>query len=181
MINIIERQFDKLSKKIKKYKCNLCGRPIKHKGNCLKCNLIAKEEKEKKVAERLPVFIDVILSQILKIKSVDHKEIQLQLWSIFRSLGYFVELEKKIQAKRPGRIDLFAKKNNFSIGIEIDHSIIRWKSINKLNTLRPNLAIYILKSRNINPERIESRVNLIKTKAVLVYLFNKETRKLKWE
>ena len=29
----------------KKYHCQKCGRPIKHKGNCLKCNLIIKRQR----------------------------------------------------------------------------------------------------------------------------------------
>lgn len=164
--------------KIKQYRCKKCDRSINHEGNCLKCNLIAKIEREKKIIAEVPGFEDILLSEILKIKSTGHREIQLQIQNIFRNLGYFVELEKKIHAKRPGRIDLFAEKNNFLIGIEIDHSVIRWKSISKLNTLRPNLAIYILKSRNINTKRVELRLNLIKTKAILVYLSNKNTRKI---
>lgn len=163
----------------KQYHCKKCGRSINHRGNCLKCNLIAKWGREKKTAVELPAFVDVLLNQILKIKSADHKEIQLQLQSIFRRLGYFVELEKKIQARRPGRIDLYAKKDNFSIGIEVDHSVIRWKSIDKLNTLRPNLAIFILKSKDVNIEGNEQRLTLIKVRSLFINLSNSEMLRLK--
>ena len=157
----------------KKYRCEKCGRPINHKGNCLRCNLIEKRRKE----DNLGLSIE----EILKIKTLDHKEIQLQLQSIFRSLGYFVELEKKIQAKRPGRIDLFARKGNFSVGIEVDHSVLRLKSIDKLNALRPSLAIFILKSKNINIKKLESRTNLIRVKSLLVYLVEGKIKNLNWK
>lgn len=162
----------------KKYLCEKCGRPINHKGNCLKCNLTAKRECKKKITARVSGSEDILLSEILKIKSVDHKKIQLQLQSICSSLGYFVELEKKIQAKRPGRIDLFAKKDNFSIGIEIDHSLVRLKSIDKLNTFKSDLAIFILRSKNIKVEKNEQRLNLIKVNSLLINLADGSVRKL---
>jgi len=163
---------------VKKHRCKKCGRPIKHKGNCLRCNLIAKKEKDKKIIAKRSNTVSVSLKQILRINSTDHKEIQLQLQTIFKNLGYFVELEKKIWAKRPGKIDLFAKKDSFSVGIEIDHSVVRWKSIDKLNMLRPNLAIFILKSRNVNIDELESRRNLIRVKSVLVYLAERKIKNL---
>lgn len=156
--------------KNKRYECDICGRLIKHRGNCLSCNLRAKREQDNQ--------INPLVDQILGIKSLNHEEIQTQTKNILKSLGYLVELEKKVQAKRPGRIDLFAKKDNFSIGIEIDHSVIRFKSIDKLNNLKPSLAIFILKSRNINIGKLESRENLIRTKSVLVYLEEKKIKNL---
>lgn len=154
----------------KKYRCEKCGRPINHKGNCLRCNLIEKRHKEDNLG--LPI------EEILKIKTLDHKEVQLQLQSIFKSQGYFVELEKKVRARRPGKIDVYAKKNNFSVGVEIDHSTIRLKSIDKLNTLRPNLAIFILKSRNVNTKKNKSRLGLIKVKSLVIYLSKRKVQSL---
>ncbi|PIU33271.1 hypothetical protein COT04_00975 [Candidatus Shapirobacteria bacterium CG07_land_8_20_14_0_80_39_12] len=157
-------------KKLKKYKCENCDRPINHQGKCLKCNSIVKHERE--------YFINHLLSKILNIEAIDHKKIQIEIKDILTKAGYYVEIEKKIKAKRSGKIDLFAERNNFSIGIEIDHSVMRWKSIDKLNTLKANLSIYILKSRNINIKRTKSRLNLIKTKTILIYLSNKHIRKI---
>jgi len=154
----------------RQYKCGVCGREIQHKGNCLNCNLRAKSEKENQVG--------LLVNQILGIKSSKHEEIQAQLRNILENLGYFVELEKEIQAKRPGRIDLFAIKNDFSLGIEIDHSLVRFKSIDKLNVLKPNLAIFILKSRSINDRGLESRLNLIRVKSTIIYLVGRRMRKL---
>lgn len=156
--------------KNKRYKCGICGRLIKHQGNCLSCNLRAKREQDNQISP--------LVDQILGIKSLNHEEIQTQTKNILESLGYLVELEKKVQAKRPGRIDLFAKKDNFSIGIEIDHSLIRFKSIDKLNNLKPSLAIFILKSRNINIDGLESRKNLIRIKSLLVYLVERKVKNL---
>ena len=41
---------------------------------------------------------------------------------------------------------MFARKGNYSIGIEVDHSLIRKKS-KKLNALKPDLAIFLLKAK----------------------------------
>jgi len=41
-------------------------------------------------------------------------------------------LEKKVWAGREGKVNVFARKGNYSIGIEFDHSKIRKKSIEKL-------------------------------------------------
>ena len=102
----------------------------------------------------------------------------MQLQRIFKNLGYFVELERKIKAKRPGRIDLFAKKDNFLVGIEIDHSLIRLKSIDKLNALKPNLAIFVLRSKNIKAEKNEQRLKLITVNSLLINLADGSIRKL---
>jgi len=154
----------------KKYNCQTCGRPINHKGNCLKCNSIAKHTKENQV--------DILIDEILKITVFDHEKIQKKLKNIFNKFGYVVTLEKKVKTDRKGRIDLFATKNLFSIGLEIDHSLIRFKSINKLNKLKPSLAIYVLKSKNVNKLGLESRLKLIKTKSLIIYLAEKETQNL---
>lgn len=151
---------------LKKYRCGKCDRPINHRGNCLRCNLITKH--------KTGDLANIAVGEILKIETFDHKEIQLQIKSIFRSLGYFVELEKKIRAKRPGRIDLFAKKDNFSVGIEIDRSLIKWKSIDKLNTLKPNLAIFILRPKSINIEKNKQRLKLIRVKSLFINLSKSE-------
>jgi len=137
-----------------------------------------KQEREKKIITRSPESRENPLNQILEIKTVDHKEIQLQLRSIFRSFGYSVELEKKIQAKRPGRIDLVAKKGNFSIGIEIDCSLIRLKSIDKLNILEPDLAIFILRSKNTKFEENKQRLKIMKGNYLLINLADGSVRKL---
>ncbi|PIP50977.1 hypothetical protein COX11_01175, partial [Candidatus Berkelbacteria bacterium CG23_combo_of_CG06-09_8_20_14_all_41_73] len=93
-------------------------------------------------------------------------------------MGYEVKLEKKIWAGREGKIDVFARKGNFTVGIEVDHSQIRKKSIDKLNTLKPTLAIFLLKARNINRKATYSRAKLIRVNSLLVHLPNKKIEKI---
>ena len=79
----------------------------------------------------------ILLENLLKVEATDHREIQEEIRKNLRSLGYYVKLEKKIWARREGKVDVFARKDNYSIGIEVDHSQIRKKSIEKLNALKP--------------------------------------------
>lgn len=155
----------------RKYNCQLCNKPINHKGNCLRCNLRVKRERDN--------FISHLLKKILNIESVEHKKIQIEIKNILSKAGYYVELEKKVKAERNGRIDLFAVKNDFSLGIEIDVASPRLRSIDKLNTLRPNLAIFILKSRNVNTKKNKSRLGLIKVKSLVIHLSGKRVQSLR--
>jgi len=155
-------------KESKNYKCENCGRPINHKGKCLKCNSVIKHERN--------CFINYLLNKILNIEILSHEKIQIGIKDILTKAGYYVELEKKIRAKRNGRIDLFAIKNNFSLGIEIDHSSPRLKSIDKLNTIKPSLSIFLLKSKKINYRRLYPRLSLIKVKSLLVHLPKRQVK-----
>lgn len=164
--------------KVKCYRCEKCGRPINHRGNCLKCNLVKEYERVSAENLNVPGFTDILVDEILKIESIDHKALQAKIRNILKRLGCIVELEKKIKARRNGRIDLFATKDNFSIGIEIDHSSMRLRSIDKLNTLRPDLAIFVLKSQRINKRNLYLRRGLIKVNSLVVCLAQKRTKKL---
>lgn len=73
---------------------------------------------------------------------------------------------------------MFAKKGNYSIGIEIDHSQIRKKSIKKLNVLKPDLAIFLLKAKKINRKANYLRSKLIKVNSLLIHLPKKEVQKI---
>ena len=106
--------------------------------------------------------VSPLIENLLNVKATDHREIQEEIRRNLKELGYNVELEKKIWAGRQGKIDAFASKGNFSVGIEIDHSQIRKKSIEKLNELKPSLAIFLLKGKNINRTATYSRAKLIK-------------------
>ena len=48
-----------------------------------------------------------------------------------------MKLEKEFGRREKGKIDVFARKGNYSIGIHIDDSQIRKKSIDKLNAFKP--------------------------------------------
>ena len=53
---------------------------------------------------------------------------------------------------------MFTKKDNYSIGIEVEHSQIRKKSIEKLNALKPDLAIFLLKAKKFNRKATYQRI-----------------------
>ena len=119
-----------------------------------------------------------LIENLLNIKTTDHREIQEEIRRNLRELGYNVELEKKIWAGREGKIDVFARKGDFSVGIEVDHSQLRKKSIEKLNALRPSLAIFLLKGKNINRTATYSRAKLIRVNSLLVHLPEKRVEKI---
>ncbi|MGB3345776.1 MAG: replication-relaxation family protein [Candidatus Humimicrobiia bacterium] len=73
---------------------------------------------------------------------------------------------------------MFTKKDNYSIGIEVDHSQIRKKSIKKLNALKPDLAIFLLKAKKINRKANYLRSKLIKVNSLLIHLPKKEVQKI---
>ena len=81
-----------------------------------------------------------LIENLLKVQATDHRKIQEEIQENLRKLGYEVKLEKKIWAGREGKIDVFAQKGNFTVGLEIDHSQLRKKSIEKLNTLKPSFG-----------------------------------------
>ena len=103
-----------------------------------------------------------LLKNLLKVEATDHREIQEQIRRNLRNLGYYVKLEKKIWVGREGKVDVFAKKDSYSIGIEVEHSTLRKKSIEKLNALKPDLAIFLLKGKKINRKANCLRLKLIK-------------------
>ena len=119
-----------------------------------------------------------LIENLLKVEATDHRKIQEEIQENFRRLGYEVKLEKKIWAGREGKIDVFAQKGNFTVGLEVDHSQLRKKSIEKLNTLKPSLAIFLLKARNINRKATYSRAKLIKVNSLLVHLPEKRVEKI---
>jgi len=122
--------------------------------------------------------VDSLIENLLKIEATDHRKIQEEIQKNLKNLGYEVKLEKKIWAGREGKVDVFARKGNFSVGIEIDHSQLRKKSIEKLNTLKPTLAIFLLKARKINYKEIYSRARSIRVKALLIHLARKRINRL---
>jgi len=122
--------------------------------------------------------VSPLIENLLKVQATDHRKIQEEIQENLRKLGYEVKLEKKIWAGREGKIDVFAQKGNFTVGLEVDHSQIRKKSIEKLNALKPSLAIFLLKARNINRKATYSRAKLIKVNSLLVHLPEKRVEKI---
>lgn len=123
--------------------------------------------------------MNFLVENLLKVKATSHQKIQEEIKRNLERLGYEVTLEKKIWAGgRNGKIDVFAEKGNYTIGLEVDHCQMRNKSIKKLNTLKPNLAIFFLKAKNINKEGICLRSKQIMVNSILVYLVSKKFEKI---
>ena len=119
-----------------------------------------------------------LIENLLKVEATNHRKIQEEIRRNLRWLGYHVKLEKKIWVGKKGKIDVFARKGSFSVGIEVDHSVIRKKSVEKLNALKPSLAIFLLKARKINYKEIYSRARSIRVKALLIHLAKKRVNRL---
>jgi DNA-binding HxlR family transcriptional regulator len=122
--------------------------------------------------------VSPLIENLLKVQATDHRKIQEEIQENLRKLGYEVKLEKKIWAGREGKIDVFAQKGNFTVGLEVDHSQLRKKSIDKLNALKPSLAIFLLKAENINRNATYSRAKLIRVNSLLVHLPEKRVEKI---
>ena len=72
----------------------------------------------------------------LKVKATDHRKIQEEIKRNLEKLGYEVKLEKKIWAGREGKIDVYAQKGNYTMGLEVDHCQMRNKSIEPQSTAK---------------------------------------------
>jgi hypothetical protein len=86
--------------------------------------------------------VNCLVENFLKIKTADHTKIQAWIKRYFYDLGYYSRTEKEVWRNRKGRIDVFAQKGNYTVGIEVDHGSIRLNSIEKLNSLKPSLDLY---------------------------------------
>ena len=122
--------------------------------------------------------MDSLIKNLLDVKATDHRKIQEEIKRNLESLGYEVKLEKKIWFGREGKIDVFAQKGNYTMGLEVDHCQMRKKSIEKLNTLKPSLAIFLLKAKRINWKAIYLRSKLIKVNSLLVHLASQRVEKI---
>lgn len=94
--------------------------------------------------------MNYLVEDLLKIHNPHHTQIQRQITDYFTRCGYESRTEKEVWRDRTGRIDVFAQKGNYSVGIEIDDCAIRMNSIEKLNALQPSLAVFVLKGRTFN-------------------------------
>ena len=93
--------------------------------------------------------IYAILSDILAIPSNVHESIQNGICEILRKHGYAASMEHPLpgyrkDCTRSGYIDVVSV-NPTRIGIEIDHSVPRNKSIEKLNFFKGELSVIVLK------------------------------------
>jgi hypothetical protein len=121
--------------------------------------------------------VDFLVEDLLKIKTLDHSKIQAWIKRYFYDLGYYSRTEKEVWRNRKGRIDVFAQKGSYTVGIEVDHGSIRLNSIEKLNALKPSLAVFVLKGPKFNWKKTYSRFKLLKVKSLIVHL---QSGQYKW-
>ena len=119
------------------------------------------------------------VEDLLKIPTADHAKIQVWIKRYFYNLGYYSRIEKEVWRNRKGRIDVFAQKGNYTVGIEVDHGSIRLNSIAKLNALRPSLAVFVLKSKTFNWEKTYSRFKLLEIESLIVHLQTGQYKRIK--
>ena len=121
--------------------------------------------------------MDFLVDDLLKIKTADHSKIQAWLKRYFYDCGYYSRTEKEVWRDRKGRIDVFAQKGSYTVGIEVDHGAIRLNSIEKLNALKPSLAVFVLKSKTFNWKKSYSRFKLLEVKSLIIHL---QSGQYKW-
>jgi hypothetical protein len=114
--------------------------------------------------------VDFLVEDLLRIKTVDHSKIQAWIKRYFYDLGFYSRTEKEAWRNRKGRIDVFAQKGNYTVGVEVDHGSIRLNSIEKLNALKPSLAVFVLKGSKFNWKKTYSRFKLLEIKSLIVHL-----------
>ena len=121
------------------------------------------------------------LKRIIAFGFNDHKVLQEKIRIILGEYGYEVRQEELIfvNPTRNGRIDVTAYKPNEKIGIEIDYSTIREKSVQKLSNFNPDLAIFILRAPRINKIRNWQRLKSVKINYVVLDLFHKKIQLLR--
>ena len=87
----------------------------------------------------------------------EHNYTVRQIESIFRAEGFYTTKEYPIYrlkdgSRRAGRIDLVARKGKFRVTVEYDHhSLVKWKSFNKIVQIKPEVAIAIAGNGNLQP------------------------------
>lgn len=103
--------------------------------------------------------IESIVFQIAKVVSpeIKHNDTINQLEMIFRKNGYYTTREYPIfkmkdKPERTGRIDLVARKGKLRAAIEYDHhKLVKWKSFQKIIQIKPDVAIAIAGSGELEP------------------------------
>ena len=103
--------------------------------------------------------VENIVFQIAKVVSpaIKHNDTINQLEMIFRKNGYYTTREYPIfkmkdNPERTGRIDLVARKGRFRVAIEYDHhKLVKWKSFQKIIQIKPDVAIAIAGSGELEP------------------------------
>lgn len=130
--------------------------------------------------------IEGIVEQITKVVSpeIKHNDTINQLEMIFRKNGYYTTREYPIfkmkdNPERTGRIDLVARKGKFRVAIEYDHhKLVKWKSFQKIIQIKPDVAIAIAGSGELEPN-IKRALKFRAIMKALLYVLVLQERKYK--
>jgi hypothetical protein len=131
--------------------------------------------------------IENIINEIIQNvnQKIKHNDTVDQIEQIFRKYGFYTTREYPIYklkdgSGRAGRIDLVARKGKFRVAVEYDHhSLIKWKSFQKIVQIKPDVAIGIVGNGNLEPNvnRAEKYLGSLKSK---LYIISLKQRKVKY-
>ena len=113
-----------------------------------------------------------------------HNETVNQIEQIFRIYGFYTTREYPIyrlnnSSGRAGRIDLVARKGKFRVAVEYDHhSLIKWKSFQKIIQIRPDVAIAIAGNGEIE-SNIERALKFKEIMMCRMYVMTLQDKKFK--
>ena len=130
--------------------------------------------------------IKPILYKLIKANPrLKHDETVSQIEQIFRKYGFYTTREYPIYklkdgSERAGRIDLVARKGKFRVALEYDHhSLVKWKSFQKIVQIKPEVAIAIAGNGDLQPniERAKKYLKRLNSDLYVVSLKQKEYKK----
>ena len=116
---------------------------------------------------------------------IAHNNTVSQIDLIFRKRGFYTTREYQIYklkdgSERSGRIDLVARKGKFRVALEYDHhSLVKWKSFQKIVQIKPEVAIAIAGNGDLQPntERAKKYLKRLNSDLYVVSLKQNEYKK----
>ena len=116
---------------------------------------------------------------------LEHNNTVSQIEQVFRKFRFYTTREYPIYklkdgSERSGRIDLVARKGKFRVALEYDHhSLVKWKSFQKIVQIKPEVAIAIAGNGDLQPniERAKKYLKRLNSDLYVVSLKQKEYKK----
>ena len=127
-----------------------------------------------------------ILYEVIKLSPYqEHNNTVQSIEDIFRKYGFYTTREYPIYklkdgSERSGRIDLVARKGKFRVALEYDHhSLVKWKSFQKIVQIKPEVAIAIAGNGDLQPniERAKKYLKRLNSDLYVVSLKQNEYKK----
>ena len=134
-------------------------------------------------------LIETIINEIISETNplIKHNETVSQIERAFRKHKFYTTREYPIyrikdKSGRAGRIDLVARKGKFRVAVEYDHhSLIKWKSFQKIVQIKPEVAIAIVGDGSLEPNIKRAKKYLKHLNSDLYVLSLKQKRYQKFE